>query len=328
MAYSPASILTSGALPNLQAIYYERQSIPNLKANTPFLSMTKQKPLPIRSGNQIQFYTYALLAANTSQTAEGTVGSPITESSTRIVATVGQYADYINTSDLAMDVAIDDPSLLQNLATELNYRLALTLNSLVQITADAAVGVDGSVNIDLANGTFLTANNIRSGVQGLEAVNARPLTKEGRWGGIVHPFVVRDVLNDTSSNGLTDILKRNESTVNKLMAPIENDSVIEFAGTRFKQTTTAPSGTVDGVTKYNTYIFGDDAIFSVFLGKNPETGEKNYRLNIQEAPKNGSVSDPAAQIGGWVSYNVRYTNSLRPGATMTLRRLQSQTSSS
>jgi len=26
---------------------------PNLKAQTPFLSMTKQKPLPLRSGNQI-----------------------------------------------------------------------------------------------------------------------------------------------------------------------------------------------------------------------------------------------------------------------------------
>ncbi len=54
MAYSPASILTSGALPNLVAIYYERQAVPNLKAQTPFLSMTKQKPLPLRSGNQIQ----------------------------------------------------------------------------------------------------------------------------------------------------------------------------------------------------------------------------------------------------------------------------------
>jgi hypothetical protein len=37
------------------------------------MSQTKQKPLPLRSGNQIQFYTYALLAANTNQAAEGTV---------------------------------------------------------------------------------------------------------------------------------------------------------------------------------------------------------------------------------------------------------------
>ena len=55
--------------------------------------MTKQRPLPLRQGNQIQFYTYALLAANLNQAAEGTVGSPISESSTKIVATIGQYAD-------------------------------------------------------------------------------------------------------------------------------------------------------------------------------------------------------------------------------------------
>ena len=327
MAFSPASILTSGSLPNLVAIYYERQAIPNLKAQTPFMSMTKQKPLPLRSGNQIQFFTYALLGGNTNQAAEGTVGSPITESSTKIVATIGQYADFINSSDLAMDVAIDDPSLLQNLATELNYRLALTLNSLVQVTADSATGVDASVNIQLANGSFLTANNIRTAIQQLAGVNARPLTRDGYWGGVMHPFVVHDVLNDVSPNGLTDILKRGNQA-DKLFQPLANEEVIEFAGCKFKQTTTAPTATIAGNTYYNTYIFSDDALFSVFLGKNPESGEKNYRLLIQEAPAQGSVSDPARQIGGWVSYNVKYTNTLRPGSTMVIRRLQSETSSS
>jgi hypothetical protein len=55
MSYSPASIVTSGALPNLVAIHYEREAVPNLKAQTPFLSMTKQRPLPLRQGNQIQW---------------------------------------------------------------------------------------------------------------------------------------------------------------------------------------------------------------------------------------------------------------------------------
>lgn len=227
-----------------------------------------------------------------------------------------------------MDVAIDDPGLLQNLSTELNYRLALTLNTLVQLTADAAVAIDASVNIELVNGTFLAANNVRSAIQQLAGVNARPLSPDGSFGGVIHPYVVRDVLNDTSPNGLSDILKRSPEMAEKLIKPLATDDVIEFAGARFKQTTTAPSGTVSGVTKYNTYIFGQDAIFSVFLGKNPETKEKNYRLMIQEAPAAGSVSDPARQIGGWVSYNVRFTTTNRPGSTMTSRRIQSQTASS
>lgn len=327
MSYSPASILTSGSLPNLVAKFYEREAIPNLKARTPFLEMMKQKPLPLRSGNQIQFFTYALLGANTSQAAEGTVGTPISESSTAISATIGQYCDFINSSDLAMDVAIDDPGLLQNLSNELNYRLALSLNTLVQQEADAAYGVDSSVNIQLAANSYLTASNIRSATQQLFGVNARPLSK-GLWGGVIHPTVVHDVLNDTTNNGLTDILKRNPNTVQKLIAPLDQDEVIEFAGATFKQTTTAPTSVISSNTFYNTYLFAEDWGFAIFLGKNPKTGEKNYRLNMQIAPEGGSVADLARQIGGWVSYNVRFTTTLRPGTTMTVRRIQSMTSAS
>ena len=95
----------------------------------------------------------------------------------------GSLKTRINSSDLALDVAIDDPGLLQNLANELNYRLALTLNSLVQITADSAVAVDSLVNSTLANGSYLTANNIRSAAQSLVSVNARPLV-DNKFGGI------------------------------------------------------------------------------------------------------------------------------------------------
>ena len=62
---------------------------------------------------------------------------------------------------------------------------------------------------------------------------------------------------------------------------------------------TAPTVTISGNTYYNTYVFGDDAIFSVFLGRNPNDGSKNYKLFIQTAPDQGSVSDPARQIGGY-----------------------------
>jgi hypothetical protein len=168
--------------------------------------------------------------------------------------------------------------LLNNLATELNYRLALTLNTLVQYTSDTATGVDSSVNIQLANGSYMTANNIRSAIQSLVGVNARPLYPDGFFGGVINPAVVKDIYNDNSWNGLTDILKRGDATRQKLIAPLSNDDVVEFGGAKFKQTTTAPSVTISGNTYYNTYIYGDDALFAVFLGKNPDSGERNYKL--------------------------------------------------
>ena len=68
--------------------------------------------------------------------------------------------------------------------------MALTLNTLVQVTADSAQTVDNTVTITLANGSYLTANNIRSAVQQLAGVNARPLNSDGQWGGVIHPNVV------------------------------------------------------------------------------------------------------------------------------------------
>lgn len=72
----------------------------------------------------------------------------------------------------------------------------------------------------------------------------------------------------------------------------------------FKQSTTTPTATIGGNTYYNTYIYGDDALFSIFLGGDEE-GNKNYKLNIQVAPENGSVSDPARQIGGFFALSAQ-----------------------
>lgn len=143
-----------------------------------------------------------------------------------------------------MDVAIDDPSLLQNLATELNYRLALTLNSLVQLTADAANGVDSTVNIQLANGSYLTANNIRSGIQQLVGVNARPLTKDGMWGGISkmvplksryigeHPSIKRTIPRQPARVFSGESVETTRETVRKMSTNVRNlstDDIVRAA---------------------------------------------------------------------------------------------------
>ena len=107
-------------------------------------------------------------------------------------------------------------------------------------------------------------------------------------------------MNDTSNNGLTDILKRGSDADRKLlMTTPSNEDAITFGGAKFKQTTTCPTVTISSNTYYETYVVGDDAVFSVFLGKNPESGEKNYKLFVQMAPENGSVSDPSRVIGGF-----------------------------
>jgi hypothetical protein len=162
MGYSPSpNTVASGNFYNALAIFYERKAVPNLKASTPALSCTKQWPLPMHSGNTIQFFSYNLLPANLNQASEGFVGSPISESTTRIQAVIGQYADYVNSSDLLMETALDDNGLLANLSNELNYRLALTLNNLVLIAANSLSGTDSTVSVTLGAGTYVTAQLVR-----------------------------------------------------------------------------------------------------------------------------------------------------------------------
>lgn len=329
MAYSPAvNTVSSGNFPNALAVYYEKKAIPNLKASTPFLGCTKQWPLPLHSGNTIQFFSYNLLGANTSQTTEGFVGSPVPESTVKIQAVIGQYADYTNSSDLLIDTALDDKGLLSSLAEEMNYRLALTLNQLISVAADSTIGIDSTVNQLLAAGTYLTAANLRTVQQQLESINVRPF--EGSfYAGVINPLVVHDLYNDASVNGLTDVMKRQPDTQKQLFGAIDPNSPFEWGGTKWKSTSTAAPSTIGGNLYYPTYIFADDALLSIFLGPNPtDKNKRNYQLNIQMAPEGGSVSDPARLIGGWISYNCRFTISPPPGSVMRLRRIQSMTSSS
>lgn len=327
MAYSPAvNTVASGNFPNALAIYYERKAIPNLKASTPFLGCTKQWPLPMHSGNTIQFFSYNLLGANTQQSTEGFVGSPVPESALKIQAVIGQYADYTNSSDLLMDTALDDKGLLSSLAEEMNYRLALTLNLLTSTSADSTVGIDSSVLQTLAPGTYLTASNLRTIAQQLSSINAR-FFESNTYAGVINPLVTHDLYNDASVNGITDIMKRHESMANKLFSAVDRDAPLEFAGIKFKETTTASPTTISGNLYYPTYIFADDALLSIFLGPSG-TDKKNYSLNIQMAPEGGSVSDPARLIGGWISYNVKFTITPPPGSVMRLRKILSQTSAS
>ena len=64
----------------------------------------------------------------------------------------------------------------------------------------------------------------------------------------IHPNVVRDILNDTSFNGLTDIVKRDPEMAKMLFELPKNEDVISFAGVTFKQTSTAPTVTISGNT--------------------------------------------------------------------------------
>jgi hypothetical protein len=89
---------------------------------------------------------------------------------------------------------------------------------------------------------------------------------------------VTDCLNDNTAGGVIDILKYHKEGSEELMRGVQGYRVIDVAGARFIETTTAstfasfPSGTKTG---YGTYVVGQDAVFSVSLGATEIPEQRN-----------------------------------------------------
>lgn len=324
-AYSPASV-TSSNLPQSQAVYHDKKFVKNLKAKTQYLRGCERRPMPMNSGNQLKLYMYQTFAANTVQTSEGAVGSGITPSVLTTTATIGQYADYVNVSDYALDTAIDDS--LENIQKELAYRLALTLSTLVKNTADGANAIDTSVLVQKPANVPFGRTDITNAVQSLLNRNVQVFDK-GRncMAGFISPCFVGDTINDNANNSLTDVLKHTVEGQMKLteLPGDETVQVMEWGGVCWYSTTLVTQTAnykASGNTALRAYIFGEDGIFTISLGDSEgaigDGDWRNLKVYMFRADK-PTNSDPSKVIGGWTSYNVKTTFSLPPDTTQRIR---------
>jgi N4-gp56 family major capsid protein len=341
MPYSPAANLVSN-LPQAQAIHYVKTFIENLKAETPFLRQCTRMELPENSGNQVRLFMYTPLGANANQSAEGTVGSGLTMAVQTVNALMGEYSDYANFSSFAVATAIDP--LVDNVQKEMAYRVGQSLSLLVRTVVDtSAYAIDNSVRILLpatSTSSYTTNTNtqLRSAVMSLLGRSVKPLDGRGMLGGVIHPFVLGDILADTANNSPIDILKHTPEGFQKLedLGSTDLAEIVQFPSTDVMfcktplvyLTPSSPgynpgSGAISGLSALRTYIFGRDAVIAIRLGAKGDTpfGEGNYQ-NIQcnvvrNAPT--SQADPAGLIPAWTSYRVHFTVSLPPDTTMRLR---------
>ena len=324
--YTPASNLTSN-LPQSTVIQYDKKFVKYLVANTPFVRATNRRELDLNSGSQLRLYMYQPFGPNLAQQAEGTVGTGLTATVSQTTATVGQYADYCSVSDLARETSIDP--VLEALQKQMAYRLAQTLSILCRNTMDAAGAIDASVYaLSKAANAVMVRTDITAAAQSLAGKNVQPFN-QGRqtFAGIIHPFPVGDILNDAANNSLVDVLKRTvegQMELKELPEAGEDEvGVLEFSGVQFYQSTlvtTTANYASSGKTGYRTYIVGEEAVFSISLG--PAKYGDGYTRNLQifiNANPEPTIADPSRVIGGWTSYNVKFTTSLPPDTTMRLR---------
>ena len=336
MAFSPAGNQLAN-LPQSTVKFYDTKFRENLKAQTPFVACAERLDLPMKSGNQYEMFMYVPLAANTTQTTEGTVGSSLSVSVLTTTATIGEYADYANFSSLSLATAID--STVENVAKEMSYRLGESLSALVRATADGASSIDASVLTQLAatsltSFTALSLSQIRNSVQSMAGRSIRPFDEASKaFAGVIHPFALGDVLADNSNDSPIDILKHTPVGLARMeeLVSVDLTEVIELpsTGVHFFQTNlvtkTANYKAVTGLTALRTYMFGRDGIFAINLGAQGDTsygdGEwRNIKCNIKQNVE-PSVADPEGLIPGWTSYRVHFTTSLGPDTTIRQRQI-------
>lgn len=198
--------------------------------------------------------------------------------------------------------------------------------------ADGANSIDSSVSVKIAGGTSLALANIRSQVQSLAGRAVLPFNEqEALMSGVIHPFAVGDLLNDSSNNSAIDVLKHTVPGLQRMddLVSIDLADTLEFpaSGVAFFQsnlvTLTSSYQGSSGVVAYRTYIFGKDGVIAVRLGGRGDNGIndgnwRNIECNIvQNAPL--SVADPSGLIPGWTSYRVHFTATLPPDTTQRLR---------
>jgi hypothetical protein len=319
---SPASNLTTN-LPQSVVTSFDKVFVENLKAETPWVRATSRRTLDENSGNKLVLFMYQNLPAPpVTQAPEGTIQTGLTVTVVQNTSTIGNYADYANISTYALQTAIDPA--LEALGVQMAYRLAQLINIIIQNVADGANVVDALV-AHTPLGTNLVAQDITSMVQSLGAVNALPF-ENGRFTGVIHPFIVGDILISTQPNGITDVLKRTaegQEKLRELPAPDgDNVTVIDWGGASFhqstlvKQTGTAP-------VKFRTYVIGRDGLIGVSFGakENTQIGDGDWRnLNVWvRRLTEPSGYDPSRMIGGFASYNTMYTVTLPPDPVQRIR---------
>ena len=306
MAYQPASNTTStGTLAHLATVYYNTRALDQVRQMFRFLGVTEPDQIPMRVGKTVQWFRYALFAANTSPTSEGLVGAGLPLTTSTVSATVSEYSDFLTISSFLEETAIDP--ITQNAAEQLGYRAGLSVDTVTRNEFD----VNTSAQIGTLGAAF-SAADVRKAVTLLRAINVRP--RDGDlFKGIIHPYVVYDLQADNTAGGFIDLMRWGQNLggdyLKNYQESLDQGVIGAVGGCMFKASTNVTtSGSAPNVL-YSTYIAGRGGVGSVDLaGRGPSRVEnpnnQSFRINIVRGGP--QIADPEGKIGSACSYRFVY----------------------
>lgn len=219
----------------------------------------QKHPIPKNGGKTIEFRKYSPLAKALTPLTEGVTPSGKKLNVSNITATVSQYGDYIEMSDVLLLTAIDN-NLVQ--ATRLLASQAgRTLDTVTREVLNGGTNVqyaDGQVSSRAAlvggaasGNHYLTVSAVRKAVRYLRVMNAPKIN--GDYAGIIHPDCEYDLMSDPDWKAPHEYVDTDN---------IYNNEIGKIAGVRFVESSEAKIWKQAGASNrdvYSTLILGADA---------------------------------------------------------------------
>ena len=145
MAGINPSAANVGNVLTAQTIEFDNELIPNLKGQTnAFMKFAVERIQGEGTGINRTFFQYQELGADTSQSTDGSIGSPEFVGQISLPAQIGEWNNFGNFSAFVVTAAMDD--VVGNSAREGSYQVGQTIGELYSETLDNASTVHSNVN--------------------------------------------------------------------------------------------------------------------------------------------------------------------------------------
>ena len=328
-----ASLHASGSgdsLPSLTQAYYDRKLLKRAERKLMHDRYGQQRPLKKNTGDQIMFRRWEKLAQNITELTDGVTPSGKTLTHTNVVATIGQYGDFVLVTD-KVNLLFVDP-IISEAVTLLSMQMNESMDSVVRdiitagtnlyrSTADDSSAAYGTGARSTVNGC-ITKEMCDAAITALEAedaeypesrINATKNVATQPVGEafvcIIHPHVAHDLVNDKSNMGTDFVPTEKYSSTTKLLF----GEVGKYRNIRFVSTTNskiwADEGGTTGVSTdvyrsttgtsadvYSCLLIGMNAYGTVPLPGASKTIHKGFG--------SAGTTDPLNQRAtvGWVAW--------------------------
>lgn len=300
-----ASVVSSG-LAGYPTVYYNRTAEDTLQSNLFFYPSCELRVMPDMSGVAMQIFNYLKMSANTTAVTEGTPASGQSLTQQTKTINLSNYADYVSFSNKVVLTAISDT--VAEGAALLGYRGALSVDNITMVAYDTAANGDTVANIDVNDGTFMTASLARKCYWQLRNKDVKPKAN-GNMFGIINSLNSYDLVNDNTAAGFTDLQKYSDNTAsaNPALVGIKGQRVGIVGGVEFYESnavTSISNWQSTSKTAYCSYIVGLGAMFASSLGRT-NLNQKNFSITVRRYDQGNSI-DVAGLIAAAAFYNFFY----------------------